>query len=250
MVLAVIPARWASTRFPGKPLAQIGDKAMVDHVYDRVSANRKVDVTVVATDDQRIYDHVASRGGTVMMTKANHKTGTDRVAEVALAYPAATVVINVQGDEPFVAQEQIDKIVEAFEEQSVDIATLAHPIDDEASLLSPNVVKVVRTRSGKALYFSRHAIPFLRDQPVGRWLRQCRHLQHIGIYAFRAEALRTATMLSIGFLEQDESLEQLRWLENDLVIHVGVTDQKSFGVDVPNDLERANATWRALSHKQ
>ncbi|MTB53097.1 3-deoxy-manno-octulosonate cytidylyltransferase [Lewinella sp. W8] len=239
MHLAVIPARYASSRLPGKPLAMIGSKSLIQRVYERVSSCAVIDQVVVATDDARILDHVHGFGGNAQMTSASHKSGTDRVAEVARQFPEATVVVNVQGDEPFIDPEQVNAVIAPFQDPAVDITTLAHRISDEQALLSPNVVKVVRDNRGRALYFSRHGIPFLRDVPVGQWLSRGKHLQHLGIYAFRATVLEKITALSPGALEVAESLEQLRWLQAGYSIRVELTDLPAFGVDTPADLAEA-----------
>jgi len=224
MTLAIIPARYASTRFPGKPLADMDGKSMIQRVYERVTTADAIDEVVVATDDERILNHVLAFGGKAMMTRADHPSGTDRVAEVAAHFPAAQIIVNVQGDEPFIDPRQIAAVVAPFAEAEVAIATLAHPITNERALLSPNVVKVVRNDRGRALYFSRHAIPFLRDVPIGQWIDQGKHLQHLGLYAYRTNVLLELTALPKGALEGDESLEQLRWLAAGYAIHVGITD--------------------------
>lgn len=239
MTLAIIPARYASTRFPGKPLADMKGKSMIQRVYERVSSCEVIDLVVVATDDTRIEEHVKSFAGKVVMTSPDHPSGTDRVAEAAAHFPEATIIVNVQGDEPFIDPRQIEAVVAPFSKAEVGIATLAHPISDERSLLSPNVVKVVRDNRGMALYFSRHAIPYLRDQPIGQWILAGKHLQHLGLYAYRAEVLPQLTQLPSGVLEEDESLEQLRWLAAGYPIHVGVTDIPATGIDTPEDLSRA-----------
>ncbi|TXF90437.1 3-deoxy-manno-octulosonate cytidylyltransferase [Neolewinella aurantiaca] len=239
MTLAIIPARYNSTRFPGKPLADMAGKTMIQRVYERVSSTEDIHRVVVATDDQRIFDHVLSFGGEVMMTRNDHPSGTDRVAEVAAHFPEATIIVNVQGDEPFINPLQIAAVVAPFADPEVAIATLARPITQERELLSPNVVKVVRSSSGRALYFSRHAIPFLRDVPVGKWIDQKKHLQHLGLYAYRSEILPELTSLPKGELEGDESLEQLRWLAAGYSIQVGLTDLPAIGIDTPEDLKRA-----------
>ena len=244
MVLAVIPARYASTRFPGKPLADLGGQTLVQRVYHAVTRCELLDRVVVATDNQEIYDHVAGFGGDVVMTSSDHITGTDRVAEAARAYPDATIVVNVQGDEPFIQPGQIAAVVDPFQNPGVAICTLATPVRDEHALLSPNVVKVVHDERRAALYFSRHAIPYLRDVPIGRWIDQGKHLQHIGLYAYRAGVLQELTTLPPGTLELDESLEQLRWLTAGYAIHVGLTDAPAIGVDTPADLEAANQRLR------
>lgn len=239
MTLAVIPARYNSTRFPGKPLADMAGKTMIQRVYERVAATKEIDKVVVATDDERIFDHVLNFGGEAMMTNADHQSGTDRVAEVAACFPSATIIVNVQGDEPFINPQQIEAVVAPFADRKVAIATLAHPITEERALLSPNVVKLVRNAAGRALYFSRHAIPYLRDVPVGQWIDRKKHLQHLGLYAYRSSVLKEITALPKGELEGDESLEQLRWLHAGYQIYVGLTDLPAIGIDTPEDLERA-----------
>jgi len=244
MHLAIIPARYASTRFPGKPLADMDGKSMIRRVYERVVAAEAIDEAVVATDDERILNHVLKFGGKAMMTRTDHPSGTDRVAEVAAHFPNAGVIVNVQGDEPFIDPRQIAAVVAPFTDPDVTIATLAHPITNERALLSPNVVKVVRNDRGRALYFSRHAVPFLRDVPMGQWIDQGKHLQHLGLYAYRAEVLPKLTGLPKGELEGEESLEQLRWLAAGYAIHVGITDLPAIGIDTPGDLAEAVALLR------
>ena len=239
MTLAIIPARYNSTRFPGKPLADMAGKTMIQRVYERVASTEEIDDVVVATDDDRIYDHVLSFGGQVKMTREDHQSGTDRVAEVAKLFPQAKVIVNVQGDEPFVDPRQIAAVVAPFEDVQVAITTLARPITEEGDMFSPNVVKVVRNYYGEALYFSRHAIPYLRDVPIGLWIDKKKHLQHLGLYAYRAEILQQLTTLPKGELEGDESLEQLRWLHAGYIIYVGLTDLPAIGIDTPEDLMRA-----------
>lgn len=239
MTIAIIPARYDSTRFPGKPLADMAGQSMIQRVYERVAGSPLLDRTIVATDDQRILDHVRAFGGEAVMTRADHASGTDRVAEVAARFPQAQLIVNVQGDEPFIDPEQITAVITPFTDAAVAIATLAHPITEERALLSPNVVKVVRSNNGRALYFSRHAIPFLRDVPVGKWIDQQKHLQHLGLYAYRAGVLAELTALPQGELEGDESLEQLRWLAAGYAIHVGLTHLPAIGIDTPEDLARA-----------
>lgn len=239
MTLAIIPARYASTRFPGKPLADLAGKTMIQRVYERVKSAAVIDDVVVATDDQRILEHVLGFGGKGVMTRSDHPSGTDRVAEVAAGFSEADIIVNVQGDEPFIDPAQIAAVVAPFADQKTQIATLARPITEEHSLLSPNVVKVVRDGAGRALYFSRHAIPFLRDIPVGQWILRGRHLQHLGLYAYRSAVLPQLTALPKGELETLESLEQLRWLEAGYTIHVGLTDLPAIGIDTPQDLEEA-----------
>ena len=240
-VLAVIPARYASTRFPAKPLALLGGKPIVQRVYEQVA--KMVERVVVATDDERIYDIVASFGGEVVMTSPNHKSGTDRCAEAyeKLGYEA-DIVINVQGDEPFIVTEQIATLVKCFENEAIDIATLVKPFSAESgieALENPNSPKVVINERGEAIYFSRSVVPYLRDVERSEWLERHTFYKHIGIYAFRAKTLGEITQLPQSPLEQAEKLEQLRWLENGYRIGVGITDIETIGIDTPEDLERA-----------
>ncbi len=240
-VLAIIPARYASTRFPAKPLALLGGKPIVQHVYEH--ASKVVERVVVATDDERIYDAVVAFGGEVVMTLPNHKSGTDRCAEAyeKLGYEA-DIVINIQGDEPFVAPEQIESLIGCFDSEAVDIATLAKPFSVEGgidALENPNSPKVVLNEAREALYFSRSVVPYLRGVERSEWLKHHTFYKHIGIYAFRAKALGEVTALAQTPLEKAESLEQLRWLESGYKIKVGVTDIETIGIDTPEDLVRA-----------
>ncbi len=241
---AIIPARFASTRFPGKPLALIGGRPMIQHVYEQALACEQLSRVVVATDDERIKACVQKFGGEVYMTSDQHPSGTDRVAEVATQLHDIDVVINIQGDEPFVQPMQLEQLCSMFSEAAVEIATLAHPISEEDFIHDPNVVKVVFSANNRALYFSRSAIPFLRGQTEGEWKDRQQHYQHLGLYAYRREVLLQLTKLSPSSLEQAESLEQLRWLQADFSIYLGVTPHKSLGIDTPADLERAERWWR------
>ena len=239
--MAIIPARYASTRFPAKPLALLGGKPIVQRVYEQVA--KMVERVVVATDDERIYDTVASFGGEVVMTSPNLKSGTDRCAEAyeKMGYEA-DIVINVQGDEPFIVTEQIATLVKCFENEAIDIATLVKPFSAESgieALENPNSPKVVINKRGEAIYFSRSAVPYLRDVERSEWLKHHTFYKHIGIYAFRAKTLGEITQLPQSPLEQAEKLEQLRWLENGYRIGVGITDIETIGIDTPEDLERA-----------
>lgn len=246
-VLAIIPARYASTRFPAKPLALLGGKPIVQRVYEQVS--KVVERVVVATDDERIYDTVVSFGGEVVMTSPKHKSGTDRCAEAyeKLGYKA-DIVINVQGDEPFVAPEQIEALISCFDSEEVDIATLVKPFSAEGgieALENPNSPKVVMNEQGEAIYFSRSVIPYLRGVERSEWLKCHTFYKHIGIYAFRAKALKEVTTLAQTQLEKAESLEQLRWLDSGYKIKVGITDIETIGIDTPEDLERAEGYLRS-----
>ena len=238
--IGIIPARYASTRFPGKPLAMIGGKTMIERVYEQ--AQKALDTVVVATDDTRIYKAVESFAGNVVMTSAEHRSGTDRCWEAYLKYgEKADVVINIQGDEPFINPEQIEAVKACF---PTDIATLVKPYsatDDIEELLNPNNVKaVVSSVTGCALYFSRNVVPFLRGVPQSEWLQKQQYYKHIGLYAYRVDVLEQITLLPQSPLEKAESLEQLRWLENGYQIKVATTDYETIGIDTPADLELAN----------
>ena len=239
--IAIIPARYASTRFPGKPLALLGGKPVIQRVYEQVAG--VLDDAVVATDDERIYAAVKAFGGKVEMTSTEHRSGTDRCREAyekqGMEYD---VVVNVQGDEPFIRREQLLALKACFENPSTQIATLVKPFAKEdgiEALENPNSPKVVLDKSGQALYFSRSVIPYLRGVERGEWLKTHTFYKHIGIYAFRAEVLKEVTSLPQSSLEKAESLEQLRWLENGYRIGVGITDCETIGIDTPEDLERA-----------
>ncbi|MFI3304324.1 MAG: 3-deoxy-manno-octulosonate cytidylyltransferase [Rikenellaceae bacterium] len=244
-VLAIIPARYASTRFPGKPLAQLGGVSVIERVYRQVSSS--VADVVVATDDVRIFKAVESFGGRVVMTSESHTSGTDRCYEAYTKVAAESgefdIVVNVQGDEPFIKPEQIALLVECFERDAdVDIATLVKPFevaDGLGALENPNTPKVVIDSNLRAIYFSRSVIPYLRGVAHEEWLMNHTFYKHIGMYGFRAKALKEVTALPQSSLERAESLEQLRWLENGYQIGVGVTDQQTIGIDTPDDLEAA-----------
>jgi len=243
--IGIIPARYASTRFPGKPLAMLGDKPMIQRVYEQ--AKKALDEVVVATDDERIYQAVEQFGGRAIMTRADHKCGTDRCLE---AYDRSasgveqddkeTVIINIQGDEPFIQPEQIEAIKGCF---PTEIATLVKPFTEEdglEALENPNTPKVVFSReTGNALLFSRSVIPYLRGVDKADWLKQKKHYKHIGMYAYRADILREITQLPQTEAELAESLEQLRWLENGYRIRVAETQVQSIGIDTVEDLEKA-----------
>lgn len=238
-VLAVIPARFASTRFPGKPLVDIAGMSMIQRVYEQVKKSSLVTKAIVATDNEEIFDHVNSFEGEVIMTSATHVSGTDRCAEVAGKYPDFDIVINVQGDEPFLSPEDVDMVVEPFlENNELAVSTLATPIKTTQTLFDPNSVKVVRSQNNMGLYFSRQAIPFLRNFPQSDWLKHQTFYKHLGIYGFRRTTLLELSKLYPSDLEKSESLEQLRWLEADYSIFVGITQNDSIGIDTPEDLKR------------
>ncbi|MEL7021618.1 MAG: 3-deoxy-manno-octulosonate cytidylyltransferase [Bacteroidota bacterium] len=238
--LAIIPARFASTRFPGKPLADIEGKPMIQHVYERTEQATLVDSVIVATDDERIAQAVRQFGGKVEMTATTHQSGTDRCAEVAQRHTAFDCIVNVQGDEPFIQPEQIDQVLRPFTHVGTTtcISTLAKKIEERAQLLRPSVVKVVFDTHYNALYFSRNAIPYLRDVAVGNWLQQADFYKHIGIYAFRRDILQEVANLAPTRLERLEKLEQLRWLAHGYPITVTLTQWESRGIDTPGDLEQ------------
>lgn len=238
-VLAVIPARYASTRLPGKPLELIGQRAMIHRVYDQVSKCEVVDKVVIATDDQRIMDYCSQYALECKMTNAEHQSGTDRVAEVASQYPDYEVVVNVQGDEPFIDPNQIADLIEMFVDPASVIVTQCSEIEDIDHLHDFNVVKVVRDQLDKVLYFSRQAIPALRDLPYRNWMDKTKYYRHIGIYGFRREVLLQLVDLPISNLETSESLEQLRWMDYGYDIIAKETHYESIGVDTEDDLLKA-----------
>lgn len=238
--IGIIPARYASTRFPGKPLAMINGKSMIQRVYEQASKAKSLIEVCVATDDTRIYEHVQGFGGKVFMTDTNHPSGTDRCNEV-MKYlqnqgQAYDVVINIQGDEPYINPVQIDQLAQAFDLAETEIATLIKPIRDAEELNNPNVVKVVRQNNGRALYFSRFPIPYYRGQEVDSAIEKTDYFKHLGIYAYRSPILTQICTLAKSKLEEAESLEQLRWLENGYAIQTRITDFESFAIDTPADL--------------
>lgn len=241
--LAIIPARYASTRFPGKPLALLCGKPVIQWVWERVSAVGTVTEAVVATDDRRILEAVESIGGRAMMTSDQHRSGTDRCGEVLKALEAEgrryDVVVNVQGDEPFVEACQLETLLENFASPETEIASLMTPIKDWEELQSPNNVKVVCNLRHEALYFSRQPIPHLRGADQKEWPARQTYYKHVGIYAFRAEVLKRVVALPPSALEGSESLEQLRWLDNGYRIRMSVTDHTNIGIDTPEDLALA-----------
>ena len=243
-VVAVIPARYGSTRLPGKPLASIAGRPMIQHVVERVRQAQKVSRVVVATDDDRIKKAVEGFGGEALLTRSDHRTGTDRVAEVA-AHLQAEVYLDIQGDEPLIDPGTIDAVVsEMLEDESVQIATPCSVITHKNEIMDPNVVKAVRDFEGNALYFSRAPVPWVRDTGG---LVAATHWKHIGLYAFRRDALLEFPTLPPGELERIEQLEQLRWLENGFRIRVVETEYDAVSVDVPADIERVEKLLRAAA---
>lgn len=239
--IAIIPARYASTRFPGKPLALLGGKPVIQRVYEQVAG--VLDDAVVATDDERIYEAVKAFGGKVEMTSTAHRSGTDRCQEAYQKQGVEfDVVVNVQGDEPFIRREQLLALKACFENPSTQIATLVKPFSEHdgiEALENPNSPKVVLGSEAQALYFSRSVVPYLRGVERKEWLKSHTFYKHIGIYAFRSEVLKQVTSLPQSPLELAESLEQLRWLEHGYKIGVGITDFETIGIDTPEDLARA-----------
>ena len=243
--IAIIPARYASTRFPGKPLALLGGKTVIQRVYEQVSS--VLDDVYVATDDERIFYCVESFGGNAVMTRSDHKSGTDRIQEaVEKIGTRADVIINVQGDEPFIQPSQVETLMHLFDEPSTQIGTLGKRFDSIEAIQNPNSPKIVTDNRGFALYFSRSVIPFIRGVETQDWFGQYPFLKHLGIYAYRREVLAEVTQLPQSSLEKAESLEQLRWLENGYRIRVGLTDVETVGIDTPEDLQRAEEFLKSL----
>ncbi|MBR4156501.1 MAG: 3-deoxy-manno-octulosonate cytidylyltransferase [Bacteroidales bacterium] len=240
-ILGIIPARFASTRFPGKPLTIINGKSMIQRVYEQALKAELLTDVVVATDDQRIFDAVTSFSGKVMMTSSEHNSGTDRCCEIiekiGNQYDA---VVNIQGDEPFINPEQIDQIAALISTEESQLASLCKPIKDKDELFDENVVKVVFDKNGNALYFSRQTIPFLRkaDRDAASWMEQRTFYKHIGIYAYKVDVLKEIARLPQSGLELSECLEQLRWLENSYEIKMGITEFESYSIDTPQDVEK------------
>ena len=238
--IGIIPARYASTRFPGKPLAMLGGKTVIQRVYEQVAS--VLGEAWVATDDDRIFQAVEAFGGRAVMTRADHKSGTDRIEEAAEKIgTTADVIINVQGDEPFIQPSQLQTVCQLFDDPRTQIATLGKPFETMDAVDNPNSPKIVTDIDGYALYFSRSVIPFVRGKEHGEWLAQFPFLKHIGLYAYRRDVLAEITRLPQSPLEMAESLEQLRWLQNGYKIRVGLTDVETIGIDTPEDLARAEA---------
>ena len=238
-IIGIIPSRFASTRFPGKPLADIGGKPMIQRVCEQASKASSLNQVIVATDDQRIVDCVLGFGGKAMMTNESHRNGTERCGEVASEYPA-DYYINIQGDEPFIHPEQIDTLAGILD-GTTQLGTLVKKVQDASLLDNPNVMKVTCNIDGEALYFSRSCIPYVRDHEAANWLEHHDFYKHIGIYAYRADILHEIIKLEASSLELAESLEQLRWLENGYKIKVAKTEYESMGIDTPEDVQKAVA---------
>ncbi|MFO7657747.1 MAG: 3-deoxy-manno-octulosonate cytidylyltransferase [Bacteroidales bacterium] len=240
--IGIIPARYASTRFPGKPLVEIGGKTMIQRVYEQ--ASKALEYVYVATDDERIFDAVKQFNGKVVYTSSEHQSGTDRCAEAVrkseeIESQSFDIVINIQGDEPFIKPQQIQKLMSCFAEQDTQIATLIKPFGENDNIFDANKVKAIIDKKMKALYFSRAVIPFLRDiDNNADWTKLHRFFLHIGLYAYKKEVLYNLTNLPPSLLEKAEALEQLRWLENGYHIQTKITEYDSIGIDTPEDIER------------
>ena len=243
--IAIIPARYASTRFPGKPLAMLGGKPVIQRVYEQAKA--VLGEAYVATDDDRIREAVEQFGGQAIMTRADHKSGTDRIEEAAEKIgTTADVIINVQGDEPFIQRSQIETLCQQFDDPQTQIATLGKRFESMEAVENPNSPKIVCDTKGFALYFSRSVIPFIRGVERQEWFGKFPFLKHLGIYAYRREVLQEITKLPQSPLEIAESLEQLRWLQNGYRIRVGETNVETVGIDTPEDLKRAETFLQQL----
>ena len=236
-ILGIIPARYASTRFPAKALVDIAGKSMVQRVYEQAKKCSSLNEVMVATDDERIFNHVNEFGGKVIMTSANHQSGTDRCAEVSAASPEFDVIINIQGDEPFINPQQIAKVAACFTIEKTELATLVKKIQLDEELHNTNIPKVILNNRSEAVYFSRSVIPYIRGQQLHKWLQHHTFYKHIGIYGYRAAVLQVITKLPVSSLEKAESLEQLRWIENGYQIKVAETELETLAIDTPADLE-------------
>ncbi len=237
-ILGIIPARYASTRFPAKPLADLAGQSMIKRVYTQSTKSKSLTHVVVATDHPEIYKHVSDFGGNVYMTDENHVSGTDRCFEVLTKEKSTfDYVINIQGDEPFIAPEQIDLLASMLD-GTTELATLAKKLEKQELLTNPNLVKVVINKNKEAMYFSRSPIPYWRGKETD-WVNQHTYYKHIGLYAYRADILKEITSLKVSTLEKAESLEQLRWLENGYKIKVAETQLETLGIDTPEDLKEA-----------
>ena len=236
--IGIIPARYASTRFPGKPLAILGGKTVIQRVYEQASS--VLEEAYVATDDERIFQAVEGFGGRAVMTRSDHKSGTDRIEEAAEKIGTdADVIINIQGDEPFIQPSQINTLKQLFENTGTQIGTLGKRFESMEAAMNPNSPKIVTDLRGFALYFSRSVIPYVRGAGAEEWFSRYPYLKHLGLYAYRRHVLQEITQLPQSPLELAESLEQLRWLENGYRIRVGLTDVETVGIDTPEDLQRA-----------
>ncbi len=240
-IIGIIPARYASTRLPGKPLIDINGITMINRVYNQVSKCNKLTDIIIATDDERIYNHAKSFNANVAMTSESHQTGTDRCYEVAskINLNDDDIVVNIQGDEPFIEPEQIDLLIKCFENKDVEIATLVKYVSNKEDVFSNSVMKVIVDKNNKALYFSRTPIPYIRDIEKEKWCENFNYIKHIGIYGYKYKTLKEITLLPKSSLEKAESLEQLRWLENGYSISINYTTHDSFSIDTQEDVLKA-----------
>ena len=237
-ILGIIPARFASTRFPGKPLVSILGKPMIQVVYEAAKKCKALSEVIIATDDKLIFDTVLSFGGKAVLTSDQHKSGTDRCAEVVKTLSDTyDYVVNIQGDEPSVESSQIETLIQGFNDSKVQICTLAKKIENSSDLFNPNVVKVVFSPQANALYFSRSPIPFARGVNEEDWIKEHDYYKHIGLYAYKTDVLLQIAKCEEGSLEKTESLEQLRWLEKGIAISVLKTKIENIGIDTPADLD-------------
>lgn len=236
-IIGIIPSRFASSRFPGKPLIDLAGKTMIQRVYEQACKAKSLAKVIVATDDQKIFDHVTSFGGNVMMTSDAHQSGTDRCNEVIeKSNENVDAVINIQGDEPFINPEQIDLLANCFSDSKTELATLVTQTEDPSLIHNINRIKVVLDKNDVALYFSRASIPQMKGVQPGEWGAIGKYYLHIGIYGYRADVLKEITKLPVSYLEKTESLEQLRWLENGYKIKVAHTQHESYSIDSPEDV--------------
>ena len=243
--VGIIPARYGSTRFPGKPLTLIHGRSMIERVYRRASEAGSLSGVIVATDDQRIFDHVKGFGGEVMMTSEAHQSGTDRCAEVVSGLDSVDLVVNIQGDEPYIHPGQIDLLVNCLISTGAPIATLVKVVTEPSDLENVNIPKVVLSKAGKALYFSRSLVPFSKPEQRHEMFRNGLYYKHIGIYGYKASVLPELAALPKGVLENMESLEQLRWLENGYEIRAAVSEHDNIAVDIPQDVITIEARFPA-----
>ena len=235
-ILGIIPARFESSRFPGKPLVDIAGKSMIQRVYEQCQKSSRLDKVLVATDDLRILDHLKSFGGEGIMTSSKHTSGTDRCGEVAEQFPEFDILVNIQGDEPMIDPHQIDLLCSCYNNLNTRIATLVKLIYTKDELVNENTPKVILNKNHQAVYFSRATIPYLRGKKIDNWLSEHTFYKHIGIYAFKRQTLSEITKLPLSDLEIAEGLEQLRWIENGYAIQAAITDQESQAIDTPEDL--------------
>lgn len=243
-ILGIIPARFGSTRFPGKPLVDINGISMIQRVYEQCVKSKKLSMVIIATDDERIFNHVHEFGGNAMMTSPFHQSGTDRCAEIVRQEKDSdwNVIINIQGDEPYIQPEQIDLLCSTFDDSNTQIATLVKKITSPDELFNHNNVKVVMNKKNEAIYFSRSPIPYNRNFPEQEWLKHSNYFKHIGIYGYRTDILLEIADLAKTNLEVTESLEQLRWIENVYTIKAAITSLDSIAIDTPEDLAKVKST--------